>query len=328
MAESAWRPLMCAGVLVGGLVVAGPVAGVAVADTGASDDGGTSDGSDSGDHDRDRKPGLRVGSRNDDGFGARRRLGFGRGDRDRTRESYDGARDPGRIEVTVPGVRYNLPVPHVRLSVGAASERTADDCAGSCLATLRVGTPAASASVSLYSGAPEPEPEPPGPAFRGGPGEEEQVVDAAGNGDPWRHSAGAPGVLEVPMIVAAPPVAASVVGMSPVPAVAPGVPAAPSPSTWLFGIQSTLPAPTSGGLMTVTAPGLNASALPGTAGGPATRLGLPSATRPGGPARQLAAALPGLFGLFLVTMCGGFIGYRQANAGRYLRAEAAGRFLG
>jgi hypothetical protein len=332
---SALRPLMCAGVLVGGLVVAGPVAGVAVADPGMSDDAGKRDSSESGKRDDDHKPGQRRGARNDDASeGVRKRRSFGIsldrggdiGRRDDRSERGD-ERDK-RLDLTLPGGRRNLPIPQVRVSIGGDTEREPDTCSGSNCVALRVAGPGVSAEVSLFSAEPEPEPEPPGPAFRGGPADVDPVADAgSGGGDPGRLSAGSPGVLEAPMIVA--PVPASVVGMSPLPAAVPGAPAAAPPSPGLFGIQAALPSSASGGPASVT-PGLNAPALPGSslAGGAATRSGVPSATRPGGAGVRWLGALPGLFGLFLVTICGGFIGYRQANAGRYVRAGGADRFLG
>jgi hypothetical protein len=43
---------------------------------------------------------------------------------------------------------------------------------------------------------------------------------------------------------------------------------------------------------------------------------------------QLAgAALPGVAGILLMTLGGGVIGYRQANAGRMIRASGAARYL-
>ncbi|MDO3637204.1 hypothetical protein Q2100_15750, partial [Mycolicibacterium sp. KC 300] len=246
MAMPSLRPLMCAGVVVGGLVVAGPAAGVATADPGSSDDTGNRDSSVSGKRDADRKPGLRLGSRNDDGSGSQRKrrpfgISLGRdggtGGRDDSSERED-ERDK-RLDITVPGGRSHPLIPQVRVSVGADNEREPDTCSGSNCVALRVAGPGVSAEVSLFS-QPEPEPEPPGPAFRGGPEDVDPVVDAGGAGDPGQFIAGSPGVLEVPMIVA-PPVPVSVVGMAPLPAVVPGAPAGTSPSPGLFGIQSALP---------------------------------------------------------------------------------------
>jgi hypothetical protein len=48
--------------------------------------------------------------------------------------------------------------------------------------------------------------------------------------------------------------------------------------------------------------------------------------RPGLP--QLAgAALPGVAGILLMTLGGGVIGYRQADAGRMIRSSGAARYL-
>jgi hypothetical protein len=37
--------------------------------------------------------------------------------------------------------------------------------------------------------------------------------------------------------------------------------------------------------------------------------------------------LPGATGLLILTFSGGFIGYRQANSVRFIRAQSAERFL-
>ena len=39
------------------------------------------------------------------------------------------------------------------------------------------------------------------------------------------------------------------------------------------------------------------------------------------------AALPGVAGILLMTLGGGVVGYRQANAGRMVRTTAAARYL-
>ena len=220
MAMPSLRPLMCAGVVVGGLVVAGPVAGVAVADPAAPMMRASptavkpAKATTTARPDRGATPATTtVPAVSASGGHSVISLGGTRAREERTDDGEDTKSDRDRIDIRVPGGRSNLPIPQVRMSVGA-TEREADNCTGSCLASLRVGTPGVSASVSLYSGAREPEPEPPGPAFRGGPAEEDPVVDAGSGGEVGQFSAGAPEVLEVPMIVAAPPV----VGMSPPPA--------------------------------------------------------------------------------------------------------------
>ncbi len=43
--------------------------------------------------------------------------------------------------------------------------------------------------------------------------------------------------------------------------------------------------------------------------------------------QMAGAALPGLAGIVLMTLGGGIIGYRQANAGRMLRTTSAARYL-
>jgi hypothetical protein len=39
------------------------------------------------------------------------------------------------------------------------------------------------------------------------------------------------------------------------------------------------------------------------------------------------AALPGVAAILLMTLGGGVVGYRQANAGRMVRTTAAARYL-
>lgn len=41
----------------------------------------------------------------------------------------------------------------------------------------------------------------------------------------------------------------------------------------------------------------------------------------------IAAAVPGVAGMLLLTIAGGFVGHRQANAGRAVRTNGTARFL-
>ena len=58
-----------------------------------------------------------------------------------------------------------------------------------------------------------------------------------------------------------------------------------------------------------------------------SRLGYPQYLRTATVSELALVALPGLAGLIVLMFSGGVIGYRQANAGRYLLTERAVRFL-
>jgi hypothetical protein len=62
------------------------------------------------------------------------------------------------------------------------------------------------------------------------------------------------------------------------------------------------------------------------AGNPFLRQGFPQYLRNARTVDLLSVALPGVAGLVAITAAGSAVGYRQANSGRYLRADAA-RFL-
>lgn len=73
-------------------------------------------------------------------------------------------------------------------------------------------------------------------------------------------------------------------------------------------------------------PAGSASASASGMGAPAPRQGYPRYLRTARANELAMVAVPGLAALIAVTFCGGVIGYRQANSGRYLRTDAA-RFL-
>jgi hypothetical protein len=59
----------------------------------------------------------------------------------------------------------------------------------------------------------------------------------------------------------------------------------------------------------------------------AYRAGYSDYLRNAGMAQITSIALPGVVGILLVTLGGGFIGYRQARAGHIIRADGIARFL-
>jgi hypothetical protein len=181
--------------------------------------------------------------------------------------------------------------------------------------------------------APRPQPQPTFRILQEGPVLDAGVDGGSGTGTPI--SAGSPDlpVLQAPIVVpgiVAPlvPVPAPVRGVAPPPAVAPpaavaeAVPPAVRAPAGRETVREPLAEPPA------VRPGTPAEALPAASpmGTPAVREGYPQYLRSARLGEVATVALPGLAGLLALTVSGGAIGYRQANSGRYLRADAA-RFL-
>ena len=177
---------------------------------------------------------------------------------------------------------------------------------------------------------PQPEPEPtPSPAFRGGAPQPEPVLDASGG-----VTGGGGSDYQATGFGAAPVISAPIVA-----------PPAPPPASARF--PSFPAAATTAGDVGSAAARTGYAESASTAEGvrPAGQLGQPPAgtvkamsgqTPPRGytdylrspTLGQLAgAALPGVAGILLMTFGGGVIGYRQAEAGRMIRAGGAARYL-
>ena len=183
---------------------------------------------------------------------------------------------------------------------------------------------------------------PPVPPSIAGEGEE-PVVDFSGGGVPGDFE---PPVLQAPLVVALPPpvipaVAAALgprhiansAGMPPrALGSEPGAstPLARAAGTPLVRDAGTPPARDAG---TPLARGVNpaAESIPANASTPmawqTSRLGYSKYLRTATVSEFALVALPGLAGLIVLTFSGVGIGYRQANAGRYLLTERAERFL-
>ena len=183
---------------------------------------------------------------------------------------------------------------------------------------------------------------PPVPPSIAGEGEE-PVVDFSGGGVPGDFE---PPVLQAPLVVALPPpvipaVAAALAprhiansaGMPPrALGSEPGAstPLARAAGTPLVRDAGTPPARDAG---TPLARGVNPAAepIPANASTPmawqTSRLGYSKYLRTATVSEFALVALPGLAGLIVLTFSGVGIGYRQANAGRYLLTERAERFL-
>jgi hypothetical protein len=181
---------------------------------------------------------------------------------------------------------------------------------------------------------PEPEPEPQiatAPAFRGGAPEApapEPVLDAsggvAGGGSDYQATGfgGAP-VLSAPIVAAPvpPPAAARFPAFPPAGTAAPGLGSATARA------PGTAPGSTAAGRPTAgpreRTPAVTVRAMSGQT----PRQGYTDYLRSPGLPQLAGAALPGVAGIVLMTLGGGVIGYRQANAGRMIRASGAARYL-
>lgn len=175
---------------------------------------------------------------------------------------------------------------------------------------------------------PEPQPTPTiGPAFRGGAPEPDPVLDASGGvtGEGSEYQAGGFGgspVLSAPIVaVPAPPPAA---------ARFPAFPPAGSPPPGVGSAVARVAAePGSTNLITrATVPQQQGpESTVKSMSGQTPRMGYTEFLRRPGLPQLAGAALPGVAGILAMTLAGGIVGYRQANAGRMIRATGAARYL-
>ncbi|MFY9922474.1 MAG: hypothetical protein WAL26_29435 [Mycobacterium sp.] len=175
----------------------------------------------------------------------------------------------------------------------------------------------------------KPEPEPvPAPAFRGGAPEPEPVLDASGGvtggGSDYQATGfgGAP-VLSAPIIAmpVPPPAAARFPSLSPAATSAPGVGSAAARAAGAEPAANGTGSRTAGGQEQLPAGTVKAMS------GQAPRQGYTDYLRSPGLPQLAGAALPGVAGILLMTLGGGIIGYRQADAGRMIRTSGAARYL-
>jgi hypothetical protein len=175
---------------------------------------------------------------------------------------------------------------------------------------------------------PQPQPTPvPGPAFRTQE-EAPPVADSGGGGvDPLSAGYSAePPVLRAPMVIAPLPIP-----LPPAPrAVAPLGAAAGAGPTQVIATDVAAAGARAPVIRGAVPPTVEPVATPLTRlTGQPTPLGYPHPRYVRNPtAGELAVvALPGAVGLMVLTFSGGFIGYRQANSARLIRAASAARFL-
>src|ERR1700687_309727 len=164
---------------------------------------------------------------------------------------------------------------------------------------------------------PEPAPQPAMPSIV----QQEPVVDSSGGStqapDP---GAAQPPVLDAPPVVAAMPAVAA----------APAGPATPiiANNSWMAPPQSALgttEAAVRGSVSATSEPPAAHGITP--MGTRASRLGYAEYLRNAKLLELAVVALPGVAGLLMLTVGGGVIGYRQANAGRIVRINGAASFL-
>jgi hypothetical protein len=185
-------------------------------------------------------------------------------------------------------------------------------------------------AISPYLAQPaKPEPEPvPGPAFRGGAPEPEPVLDASGGVATGGSDYQATGFGGAPVL------SAPIVAVPVLPPAAARFPAFPPAATPRPGIGSAVtrgPAAELGSTAQGSrAAGAQEQPSAGTVramSGQTSRQGYTDYLRSPGLPQLAGAALPGVAGIVVMTLGGGVIGYRQANAGRMIRASGAARYL-
>ncbi len=327
---SAVRVTACAGMLAAGLFVAGAGGGLAIAepgDPGAGSGDSTGQGQDTTDSAND---GATVPGSDGSNFGppearvvaeveprtppssgggqTASASGFGRDG-----GSLGANRKPRRLTI-------HIPFPRVPQFDGDGVWEYPEE---SAFTTVVVEAPVVTTLQTLRSILkPEPSPD---PSFRGE--EEPPVLEASGDSDYALTGDLMPRVLEAPL-VAPPPLAgpgAAPPGTVPTP---PQIVAQPAPRSLLGSRAAAGPDPpisSRGVLPPGTKPPLAMTAAP--PGTQMTRLGYRQYLRTATITEMMLIVLPGLMGLFVMTFSGGVIGYRQANAGRYLLTERAARFL-
>jgi hypothetical protein len=318
VAGSAVRSIACAGLLTTGLLMAGAGTGIAVADPGDSTGGGaegasvTSEidsGSDSAsDATKPDPPTSTVGS--------------GRDDVDVKSPDEDNKKDG--IPTGTRKFKSSLTIPILRIPQKDELPTSGLPDPALFYATVEIHVPTLAEIFAAMQRQPEPSPEP-GPAFRTqeeGP----PVADSGGGGvDPLSTGVAAePPVLRAPMVIAPLPI-------PPPPAIGPVAPlgasagTAPAQAVAADAVAVGARAPMIRGSLPPTVEPPAGSLTPMS--GQATRIGYPRYLRNPTVGELAAVALPGVTGLLFLTFSGGFIGYRQANSVRFIRAEGAERFL-
>ena len=318
MAGSAVRSIACAGLLTTGLLMGGVGGGIAVADTGDSAGEGAEGASvtskvDSGSH------GASDATKPDPPTST---VGSGREDVDVKSRDEDIQKDG--IPTGTRKFKGSLMIPILRIPRKDELPTSGLPDPALFYTTVEISVPTLADVFAAMQRQPEPSPQP-RPAFRTqeeGP----PVADSGGGGvDPLSTGVAAePPVLRAPMVIAPPPIGlppatapvaplGTSAGAVPAQAVAADAVAVGARAPMIRGSLPPAAEPAAGSLTTMS--------------GPATRLGYPRYLRNPTVGELAAVALPGAIGLLFLTFSGGFIGYRQANSARFIRAQGAERFL-
>ena len=349
MAGSAIRIMACAGVLAAGLLLSGTGRGLAVAEPDGSASQGSNEGSPSGSDDASGDSG---------GPGSATSAG-GPADQPRTTVGSSGSETSGQQAGA--GVASGSAGASVGTSATSVAEESKDDPGGKKDDSggkedngWRVRPPISilipQVAPNVYSDCKaysecqytQPSPPPVPPSFAGEvPARPPSVPPSSGGEVPVLDSsggdvvAGVPGdfeppVLQAPLVVALPP------PLKPAVAAAPGprhVANSAGMRPRVLGSEPGAGTPLARAWGTPLARGVKPAAepLPANANTPmawqTSRLGYPKYLRTATVSELALVALPGLAGLIVSMFSGGVIGYRQANAGRYLLTERAERFL-
>jgi hypothetical protein len=313
------RFIACAGVLATGVLIGGSGVGIAFADTGdaagaesetaavtsnSDDSNSESAGTDASNRD---PPTSTVGN-------GREGIGVLASEEEKNNNDLPIATTKFQGSLTIPILR-----------IPRSDELPASGLPNPGLFYTTVVIPVPTLGEVLAAMQPQPEPTPaPGPAFRTQE-EAPPVADSGGGGvDPLAVGVAAePPVVKAPLVIAPlpiprPPAQPRVV---PVGAAAGVTPAPVVADVVVAGARTPL---IRGSLQPTVEP---AARQLTPMNGQATRLGYPRALRNPTAGELALIALPGVAGLLMATVSGGFIGYRQANSARLLRAQAAARFL-
>lgn len=220
-----------------------------------------------------------------------------------------------------------IPVPRLLTGTGARAR--------SSFTMVVISVP--TGSILRVFGQSQPQPEPtPSPSFRTSeiPAEvpNVEVIDSSGEGGSNNAEAGDSQPVRAPLVIAPPPVAPPRPVLPPVaPPVIPPVAVAPPPAGGRPGSQVHVPnSIVAGAPPAMRGPAATPAPPPATAAVPVeapARLGYQRYLRTAKVSDMAVVALPGVAGLVLMTVSGGFIGYRQANSIRFIRVEGAERFL-
>lgn len=317
MTQSAVRLIACAGMLATGLLMSGAGVGIALADTGDGADSGPETAAVASKSDDNNSDSQAGGASNPDPPSST--VGNGREDVGvQSREEEKKNNDPPAATKKFSG---SVIIPILRIP--RQDELPASGLPNPALFYTTVVVPVPTLADLLTAMQPQPTPAP-GPSFKTRE-EAPPVVDSGGGGggiDPLSVGAAAePPVLQAPLVIAPLPIPLPPAPVAPLGAAAGAAPAPVVADVAVAGarapvIRGSLPPPAEPAAAPLT-----------PMSGQAARLGYQRYLRDPTAGELAVLALPGVAGLLVLTVSGGFVGYRQANSARMIRAHSAARFL-